>query len=201
MAKIDALTMATEVFKTNKAFADSGTVREATGRNDGWMLDRVAQIWGLQGQGQPYCAMGAYWAFAKTYCIVNNIPFTEENAPHVFASVRDEIAKEWLKFDPAVVNMQHAAMVHGAWRPFNELSDLRRLRHGDYILFKFPTGHHIGQFDKVEDGKVWLVEWNTTAAGAVGGNSNDPGAGGGCYYKSRTFNSSFWGWIPWTYGK
>lgn len=199
MIQITGVEMASAVFTENKEFADSGTIIEVTGNNDGPELDRIESVWGLR--NEPYCAMGAYWAFAKTYAVKNGISFTDDNAPVVFAALRNRIAAEWLHFDPLVANMKRLNQVSGNWREYQQESDVHRMVHGDYVLFSFPTGHHIGQFDKFDGENMWLVEWNSTAAHAVGGNSNDPGNGGGCYYKSRPLNSFIWGWIPWTYGK
>lgn len=191
-----------KVFAVNRAFADSGTVVEKTGRNDGEQLDKVNAVFG--NRGGPYCVTGAYWAFAKAYCDACKVPYTAGSAARVFASVMSRIQADWgVKWSASCTQMlvDNASTV----KRYRGLGPMPGVQHADYLVFEFAPGErHFEQFDKADPADpsfMYTVGWNTTSNGAVGGNSNDPGSGGGCYYKRRPFGHHVIACIGWWEGK
>lgn len=190
---------AAKVLEVNLAFAQAHVVEE-TGHNDGKQIDRLEKVWGLK--GEPYCAMGQYWAFAKAYAQELGLDVTEKNAVETLAELRDDIAREYLRFDPRVAVMMTSAMRRGQFRTFNSADRVHRMVPGDLVVFDFgehgSPAYHIGMFARFDGNQMHLVEWNTSPpkGGEAGPKSNDPR--GGCFVRHRHPDPDFvLGWIAW----
>ncbi len=199
VAVIDKPTMAVKSVEQNIAFAKAG-IYEATGHNDGDFINKVEKVWGMQ--GEPYCAMGQYYNFAKTLLVLNGVYITAANLVEHEKQIKGFVEEHYLLFDPLVANMIHAAKDRGQWNPFTVSHDAAKIGRGDFICFNFGSKshpqNHIEQFDKWDTSHIYTIGWNTSAGkGAIEG--NDPKGGGGVFYKHRAPDpNSITGWIHWT---
>lgn len=208
LKRIDGYQLAAVTTAANIEFAKSGTVIEVTGKNDGPQIDKVEKVWGLN--GEPYCAMGQYWVFAKKLadlCNIeyNNDPKSPKYCVKVFAAMRQFIRQEYLLFHPACAYMINAAMKRGQWRVFDDESDMQKLVQGDYIFYDWNWDdddhpqRHVEQVVMVDGRHIVTVGWNTRAdSGDPGKETNDPAGGGGCFVKHRSPDARvILGYIRW----
>lgn len=183
----------------NQEFAAAG-IREKTGHNDGPEIDKVEAVWGMK--GEPYCAMGQYYAFAKAYVELKGIKLTPGTIVKILRDHKAEIAQRFQKFSPLVSDMFKAAKVEHTWREFEQPSDMTKIADSDLVCFNFGSEskpqNHIGMFVRHDTSHLWLVEWNTSSVGSEGG--NDPGGvSSGCFLKHREPDPSvITGWIHWS---
>lgn len=207
LKRINPFELAAECVKLNMEFAKSGTVIEMSGKNDGPQIDKIEQVWGLK--GEPYCAMGQYWVFAKTLATLCNVPFNNdakspEYCVKVFAGMRGFIRDNYLLFHPACVYMINSAMKNKTWHNFEVNEDANKLIKGDYIFYDFGKDddkpqRHVEQVVSNDGHVITTVGWNTRPdKNDPSGETNDPAGGGGCFLKNRHANShAIVGYVRW----
>ncbi len=163
------------------------------GNNGGEFINKIESIWGLK--NEPYCAMGQFWNFAKSYLILKNIQFTEKNICDVIKKYKLEIFENTLSFDPLVANMVNLARRRKQFFSFKKTSDLAK---GDFVIYDFGnakiSAHHIEQFVYTHNGHIVTVGWNTSSSNSTIG--NDPTGGGGVFVKERSLENII-GIIKW----
>lgn len=194
--KVPALSLVTAFVQKNLAFAKAHTV-EATGHNDGEQIDRVEKVWGIK--GEPYCAMGQYYAFAKAFFDLNMVGLKPADAAERLASVREKIAEWYLEFSPACADMIAAAKRREQWVEFGP-EFASRMASGDLVFFNFgphsKPHRHVGMVVRWDGSHIVTVEWNTVAGPED--ESSDPKGFGGCFVKHRAPDAgTIEGFIAW----
>jgi hypothetical protein len=187
LARVPGPELAAAFVAKNLAFANAH-VLEATGRNDGEQIDRLEKVWGMK--GEPYCAMGQYYAFAKALFDLNGIELKPTDAAEKLSAARDEVADWYLEFSPSCADMIAAAKKRGQWVELGPHTP-SRLAPGDLVLFNFGTHarphRHVGMAVRWDGSHILTVEWNTVAGPED--KSSDPKGFGGCFVKHRALDA------------
>lgn len=200
LKRIHAPTLAVHVAMRSREFA--GKVVEATGDNDGEMIDKIEEVWGLK--GEPYCAMGQYYVFAKTLAMDCGVDLTPKTIVKTLAGMKSYIKTNYLTFHPAVAEMVKAATSRHQYKMFARDTDAHGLLPGDYLCFNWakkgaaPQRHIAMVVSRWNGSYIETVEWNTAPDNASALETNDPKRGGGCFIRHRSPDPAhITGWIRW----
>lgn len=183
-------------------FANAST-GEDNNDNHGFQIDRVEQVWGLD--GVSYCAMGQFWDFAKAYAELTGISFEEDSAVGIFRGLKNIIASQYLEFSPSVQDMVDSAQSKHIWRPMSHGAD--NIMFGEYLCYDWSRGigipeHHIEQVINVSDDLQFAqtLGWNTSGGGGLDESTNNPRFGGVHVKRRSLVDGTVMGWIAWRRG-
>lgn len=136
----------------------------------------------LKGKWVPFCAGGISFAACKTYCLLNKIPFTTDNAIEIFKSITGIIKTNYFLPSPSCGLIMENAQSKGTWIPISEMHK-HTINPGYLILYNWHGGtwpNHIGIVEKTETNIVHTIEFNTSIAN----NTN----GGAVSRRTRNYN-------------
>lgn len=187
--------LAAKALEVVNAFAESDSIRESHGPNRSPQIDKIESLFGMT--GEPYCAMGAMFCYAKALCFLADWG-TETPA---LQRALDVIDRYYIKPSPSCSAIRNDARARGIWVPRNSpgSSDPHfgpaYQKPGDLILYNFSgkadargehVCEHIGIFNRwtanAQNQFLSDVEWNTGGPRNTGAQAD----GDGCYQRNRT---------------
>lgn len=123
----------------------------------------------MDGKWVPFCAAGASYAAAKSWCNLNGIPYNAENSVQVFKKVLPSLKAAFFLPSPSCYQIRDNAKSRGTWTAKD--SDAKS---GYLVEFNFAGGSfpkHVGIVEKPSPASLGTIEFNTSDADNINGGS------------------------------
>ncbi|HEV2448531.1 MAG TPA: hypothetical protein VGS58_21510 [Candidatus Sulfopaludibacter sp.] len=159
VAAIGGRTLAEKALEVALGFAAAGLVANGQDRNP--EVDKIEALFGLM--GEPFCAMGAVFCFAKAYAFLAGEAVDE---PTLKVIIGGKLTR-YFRPSPSCGAIMTGARKMGIWRPAgDEPADaIAEMRPGDLVLYCWNGSglpEHVGLFRADAGGSVRTVEFNTS---------------------------------------